>query len=317
MATEQIYIDANSIKVGAPMPFSVYTADRKLLLARGRVVESERMRDSLIRSGRYQSNGCDIELWLPDADTEVVPDAKSSSAAGSEAPLDSYVREFSGTTGQSRIGVRVSRDETSESFPCWVLGADVTHGLVITAPARADRSLMAISEGETWVFRLLYMTAVCKFSSTVRKVYFDPVPALSVALPRQVELRHVRTSPRVSSCLRGTVNVGKEISVLVSDIGVGGVRLAVERSLLELKIGQQVPVSFSIPMLGVDYAFNVSATIVSAHTELESRYPGLQFVGARIDALSETQRLVMHSYVFERAATDCNALWKVLTANAG
>jgi hypothetical protein len=46
-------MDHDRIVVGKPLPFSIFTADGKLLLAQGRVVETERLRDMLVRNGHH------------------------------------------------------------------------------------------------------------------------------------------------------------------------------------------------------------------------------------------------------------------------
>jgi hypothetical protein len=251
-------------------------------LAKGQVVESERMRDHLVRVGR-RGNGVAVGR-------EAVND-NAHGAAIIEDPFAAYTHDFNTAAGQARIGARLSREESSENYPCWVLGADNVHGLIVTAPCKPDRSLLPITEGQTWVFRLLYLTAACKFSGTINKVQFDPTPILHVSPPRQVEMRTIRTSPRVATCVRGSIDVGKNIPALISDIGIGGVCVAVERTATELQKGQQMQVNFCIPMLGVNYNFKVPATVISVRAEFDKRFPTLQFAGAKIEAQSEIERL--------------------------
>jgi hypothetical protein len=226
------------------------------------------------------------------------------------------MRDFHGAVGSSRVGVRVSREDSSETYPCWVLGADEQHGLIITAPAKPDRSIVPVTEGQTWIFRMMYLTAAVKFNGTVRKVQFEPTPLMNISLPKQVELRHVRASPRVATCMRATIDYGKEVPVLITDIGVGGMRVAMERERWDPKPGHRITLTFEITMLAQDYHFKVPATVVSKPHELDKRYPTLSFAGLKIEAQSETEKLVLHSYVFERTALDFNALWKSLTQAA-
>ena len=305
MASHEALKDHESIVVGNALPFSVYSADRKLLLAKGQVVESEGTRDQLLRAGRYQSAGSALEL-------SVAEDSRHGKVPFVD-PLDTYSRDFNSAVGNSRVGVRVSREDTGESYPCWVLGADEQYGLIITAPAKPDRSIVPVGEGQTWTFRMMYLTAAVKFHGTIRKVQFEPTPLMNVSLPKQVELRHVRTSPRVSACLHATIECGKEVPVLITDIGVGGMRVAIERTRWEPQPAQRITLIFDMAMLGQDYHFKVPATIVGKVHELDNRYPLLWFAGLKIEAQSEIEKLVLHSYVFERTALDFNALWKALT----
>jgi len=297
--------NVDAIIVGSPIPFSVYNADRKLLLAKGRIVESERMRDILLQQGKYQSNSSALEL----TESEI---GEAEHTRSTESPMEVFAREFLGSSGQSRVGVRVSREENGDGYPCWIVGADETHGLIVTAPTKPDRSLVPASEGQVWTFRMMYLTAVVKFQATVRKVQFEPTPMLYLSIPKQVEMRQIRSSPRVSVCFRGTLDFGHPIPMLVADLSTHGLRIAVERKTCELKAGQRIKVNFSIRVLDKDYTFKVPATVISPRHELDKRYPELQFVGLKIEAQSETELLVLHSYVYERSATEFNALWKTL-----
>ncbi len=54
MSTAFPLTEKDRIQVGKPLPFSVFGADGKLLLAAGRVIESDRMREMLLRIGRYR-----------------------------------------------------------------------------------------------------------------------------------------------------------------------------------------------------------------------------------------------------------------------
>jgi len=306
MASHQSFTDHDSVVVGRTLQFSVYSADRKLLLAKGQVVESERIRDQLIRAGKFQSLGSELEL-------STAEDSRSSHVTVAENPLDAYVRDFHNATGTTRVGVRVSRDESGDSYPCWVVGADELHGLIITAPTNPDRSIVPVNEGQTWIFRMMYLTAAVKFHGTIRKVQFEPTPLINVSLPKQVELRHVRASPRVGACIRAVIDYGKELPVLITDIGVGGMRVALERDRWDPQPGHRVTLVFEIPMMGQNYHFKVPATVVSRPHDLDKRYPAMSFAGLKIEAQSETEKLVLHSYVFERTALDFNALWKALT----
>ncbi len=88
MVDHPSYIDASSIVVGSPLPFSVYSAERKLLLAKGRVVESERVRNLLIQSGRFQGAGTALEL----SEADIAEDP--ANVVHVEDALTAYAREF-------------------------------------------------------------------------------------------------------------------------------------------------------------------------------------------------------------------------------
>jgi len=308
-------LDQGRIIIGQPLPFSVYSADRKLLLAKGQIVESERVRQLLLRAGRYQSDGTALVLAAGStaASQSVGRSAQSEVAAVEDRPLDLYMREYMVASADARVGIRLSRDESGESFPCWILGADANNGLIVSAP-ESGRSFVTVTEGQTWIFRTMYLTAAVKFTAIVRKVQFEPLPALNISTPKQIELRHVRSSPRVAACVRGVLSIdsGKELPMLVTDISATGLRIALERKMCEPKPGQRVTVSFAINMLGRDYSFKVPAIVINRRSELEQRNPELCFVGLKIESQTDLEKLVLHSYVYERMMLEFNPLWRVL-----
>ena len=311
-------IDGRHIVVGAPLPFSVYRADRKLLLAKGAIVESERVRETLLRNGRYRGDSQTQEL-APDA-TAVAPKHRDGREAplepeesGRVSPLESYEQELASAAADARIAVRLSLDERGESFLCWILGAHESYGLIVTAPCHADGGLVPVHEEQTWIFRTLYLTAAIKFHGAIRKVQFQPVPLLFVA-PSSVEMREVRRSPRVATCLKGTIHSGTEIPALISDASVGGVCLVVDRKRHVFEVGQSLGLGFRLMVLGQEHDLRASATVMVVRQELDKRYPHLSMAGARVEDYTDSQRLILHGFVYERMVRSLGPLWRVLLA---
>jgi hypothetical protein len=311
-------IDGRDIIVGAPLPFSIYRSDRKLLLAKGAIVESERVRESLIRNGRYRSESRTQELAADAAaPSSRQRDARDTPMEFDEAvlvsPLESYERELASAAADARIAVRLSLDERGESFLCWILGAHESYGLIVTAPSHADGSLVPVHEDQSWIFRTLYLTAAIKFQGVIRKVQFQPVPLLFVG-PTGVEMREVRRSPRVATCLPGTIRAGGEIPTLISDMSVGGACLAVDRKRHVFEIGQSLGLDFRLAMLGQEHELKAAATVVTVREELDKRYPQLSIAGVRVEDYNDFQRLTLHGFVYERMVRSLGPLWRVLLA---
>jgi len=157
---------ANDIVVGRALPYSVYGADKTLLLAKGQIV-SERIRDALLRNGVMRSATED--------------DAFPTAAAVDErievpepCPLQALRNHYAKAFGTARLGFRMSRDDRSEAYTAWVIGTHEQRGLILSAPVSRDNSLVAVSDGQTWVFRAFYGTAAFRFAGGVRKVAFEP-----------------------------------------------------------------------------------------------------------------------------------------------
>src|SRR5690348_8799307 len=67
--------ERDRIEVGKPLPFSVFTAEGKLLLAAGQVVASERLRELLLKTGQSRAI----------IDTGMVADPLSTTRSAREA----------------------------------------------------------------------------------------------------------------------------------------------------------------------------------------------------------------------------------------
>lgn len=319
MSSKDILLNPACINVGQQLPVSIYSVDRKLLLAKGAVVESASVRERLLRLGHYQGGGAAMELD-PGATASIrrTPNSDAAleelAAAVEESPLKAYAREAA-TGSRPRVGVRMSREDSTESFLSWILGADEQYGFIVTAPYTAARSLISVAEGQTWLFRMIYMTAVIKFQATIHKMHFQPFPLLHLSPPHRLEMRNVRASPRVAACLNATLVGDSDVPALITDISVGGMCVAVDRRQHEFKPNEQTVLLFTVELLGKAYTFNTPCNVVSLKDDLQKLHPLLSFAGVRVDLQCEQDRLVLHGLVFERIALGFDALWRVLLAN--
>jgi hypothetical protein len=320
MSSKDSLLNPAYINVGQQLPVSIYSAERKLLLAKGTVVESASVRERLLRLGHYQGSGTGMDLDL--AETTAIRRASIGGATSEdlapepeESPLNAYAREA--TAGnRPRVGVRMSREESGESFLSWILGADEQYGFIVTAPHTATRSLVSVAEGQTWLFRMIYMTAAIKFQATIHKVHFQPFPLLHLSPPHRLEMRNVRASPRVAACVNATLVGNPDVPALITDISVGGLCIAVERRHHEFMPNEQAALCFTIELMGKSYAFKTPCHVMSIKDDLQKLHPQLSFAGVRVDLQSEHERLVLHGLVFERIALGFDALWRVLLSNS-
>src|SRR5215469_2270581 len=116
-------VDKRWLAIGKPLPFSIYESQRKLLLAQGHVVESDRSLQRLLDHGTY---------YKPES--AAVPGEVIEEAAEADPvdPLTALVRDYSNITQRTRCGVRIAPKETGESYLCWVIGVShESRGLVM------------------------------------------------------------------------------------------------------------------------------------------------------------------------------------------
>jgi hypothetical protein len=190
LGSRRIPVDRDHIVLGQALPFSIYRSDNELLLlAKGQVVGSAAMRETLIREGfvtlekAASGNGANA--------------TREDEERPQKNPLVEYERELTAAAEQARVAARISRGKSNESYLSWLLGGDESYGLMFTAPRRADGNMVSLLEGDNCTFRMMHTTAAIKFVGTIRKVLFQPAPLLYV-VPGSVEMREVRGCPRVA-----------------------------------------------------------------------------------------------------------------------
>lgn len=299
----KIALDKSGIVSGRPLPFSVFDPGRNILLAAKGQVVTDGMRETLLRNGLVAvadegaAHGCGSEM----------------NEAVERSPLFNLRLQYARASAISRSGFRISRDERSDSYPCRVLGISERRGLLLTAPARDDRSYVAISEGQSWLFRTFYATAAIRFTSVVEKVLFDPFPYFHVEVPAMVEVRHIRRMQRVSACLNATLALATPTEAVIVDLSSSGMRIGVKDDVL-LQEGQTLSLAFRITVLSQPRDLHVNATVARCLGNADSQHPHVRFYGLGVEPQSDLDRMTLHAYVQDCVIRDLDGLSKVFSA---
>lgn len=297
-------MDKNDIVVGKPLPFSIYGADKMLLLAKGQLVESERVRAALIRNGVLQNGN------------SLGPAVKTGSPAIDEgrtklSPLAVLRHDYQNLSSRSRFGLRMSREDGGESYLCWVVGYADRRGLILTAPTREDRTFVSVTEGQTWLFRTFYATAAFRFNAVIQKVLFDPFPYLHIQLPQMIDMRLVRKMPRAQVCVNATVSGDQEMQAVIVDMSVSGLRLALAENCTLAK-DQSVALSFTVPLLNKQHTLKMTGRVMSCYGNSDIKHPGISFHGLNVEPVSELDQLVLHGFVQQHLVSELDSMWQML-----
>jgi hypothetical protein len=294
--------------IGKPLPVSIYDSQRKLLLAQGHVIESERSLGRLLEQGLYyKAEGRAVDDGV--VEEAAVPDPVD--------PLTALVRDYSNIPQRSRCGIKIAPKETDDSYLCWVIG--VSHEnrcLVMTAPVRPDKSLAAITKGQVWFCRMFSSTSVFRFRGAIMKVAFEPYPYLHILVPEVIEKRLIRQLPRALVSLPGKLTVPAEHPVTVVDLSVGGARIAVDKKLV-LEVGTAVHLGASLEVLGQQREVDFSAKVATNYGVVDSRHPSVAFYGLAFEGLDERMVFMLHGYVQQRLASEYDGLGQVLALGGG
>jgi len=302
MASVTRFLEKDQVVVGKALPFSVFSHDGQLLLAAGRAVDTPRARQMLIQNGTHRST-----TPQEDSARERVEDT-SSHKQGALAALQ---RDYGTTSRGRRFAITMAPNETQEAYNTWVVGA-TEQSLIVTAPARPDGSLVAVTPGQTWLCRTFQVTSAFRFRATVLKVAFEPFPHLHLEAPKRVETRKVRGRPRASVFVSANLDTPDTVPCVIVDLSVTGGRIAVP-STVQVERNYVARLHVKLDMIDFHYDLSLQANIVGTFGVSDARHPEVAFYGIQFEGLSELEVLILHGYVNQHLAVELNGLWQVLS----
>src|SRR6185369_6002244 len=158
-------VEKDQIVVGQPLPFSIFSADGKLLLAAGRIVESDHARQILLNHGTRGGAR---------SDNNMPPRAAYDTAEHpTVCPLTTFQNSYRRGNATHRFPLSMARNETAEAFRTWVIGV-YDRIMVVAAPVRSNGALVAVIAGQAWLCRTFQATSAFRFHGTVLRVAFEP-----------------------------------------------------------------------------------------------------------------------------------------------
>lgn len=296
-------VDKRFILLGRPLPYSVYDGDRKLLLAQGRMVDSDRIRERLLKHGMYCARELDRIAVGEDEEPEgIVLD-----------PLKLLSQDYPNWAQPKRYSVFISATESGEGYVCGVVGVSTANRcLILTAPSRPDKSLVAVTKGQIWHCKLFNATTVYKFRALVLKVGFEPFHYMHLEVPQNIEKRVIREMPRATTNLEATVTTTGTLHAIMVDLSVSGARVAVDAAAT-LKAGHEVELRATVNLLGRSHSLQLFAKVIAAYGKVEPRHPNVQFFGLQFAPLPEQTELVLHAYVQQQLVRQYDGLGQALT----
>lgn len=197
-----------------------------------------------------------------------------------------------------------------KTFPVTVMG--VVNGrnqLIVTAPTTPEGGLIAVHKGQTLVCRWVNASSAFKFDAHIIKILFEPIPLLYLELTG-ARRRAVRTLPRALVTLRAIVRTPAVHNALITDLSVGGSRIAVDAGVA-LQKAQELELVAKPQMLGREFLVTLRCTVTGA-IDMGRRAPAVRHFGLRFENPTDHDILVLHACVQQSLALELDALTHLL-----
>jgi hypothetical protein len=294
--------EKDQIVVGESLPFSIYTMDKKLLLAAGRVVENERTLEMLCANGHFRS--------VLDSDT-AAPKESTKDTANTSDTLQSLRKDYDTSDAGHRLSIMLAQNETEEACPAQLLG---THEncVIVTAPVRRDGSVMSVTPGQTLLCRAFQVTSAFRFRATVLNVYSDPYPHLHLEIQKDIERRKVRGWSRANVFVHAELHNPDVVPCVIADLSAGGARVAVD-SRKTLERGQNADLILTLPVLHLNFDLKLNASVANPYGPSDARYPQISFYGLKFNAPGEREFLILQAFASSHLCVEFDSLGHLLS----
>lgn len=289
-----IKVGVKDVEIGKPLSHPLYDSNRKLLLKRGYVIETQHQCEMLIERGLYRNLN------------ERAAVASTAPRAGEDLPPP---REAITTLDATkiRIGDPIQMQSSADAprLVARLIGYAKNRGLIVTVP-ETDGDLVMLKEGQSFIVRFFSGQNAYAFTTVVAKQTNVPFPHLHLSYPREVRGLEIRKGSRIDVDIIAAIvmdpeGVANQGAGKIFNLSVGGAAL---RSAAPLgKKGDVVNVKFKVEIHEIQ-SFIVFDSVIRTITE-EKNVPGMPHVyGIQFINPDEAMVLALAAYVYQRIVDD-------------
>ena len=289
-----VKISAHDVEVGKPLPHPLYDGNRKLLLKRGYVLETEHQCEQLIERGLYRNIN----------ERSVAPGAPVDASAPQPREAITTLE-----ASKIRIGDPLHMQSSAEAPRLLVklIGYLKGRGLIVTVPG-ADGEFVMLKEGQSFVCRFFSGQNVYAFTTTVSKQTSVPFPHLHLSYPREVRGLEIRKGSRIDVELitAVTMDVGgenRQSSGKIINISTGGGALR-SKTPLGAK-GDVISVKFKI-QVGEVQTYMVFDSIIRAASQDASDPSMPNLYGLQFLAPEPNMAMALTAFVYQRIVDEAH-----------
>lgn len=174
--------------------------------------------------------------------------------------------------------------------------------VLVSHPMHEDK-LLFVKKGESFLVRGFSGTKTYDFSSDVINVCLAPYPYLHLSFPAQINAVSMRSAMRIKIRLVCSIkhkDAERPLTATIDDMSISGARI---QSKLPIgKIGDEIEVSFRIPLDGVDQLLMVPAIIRNQSKDPESVGEANQVTGLEFVQSEGNERNVLQYFIYKNLA---------------
>lgn len=290
----------SDIKLGEPLAFPVYDADRNLLLNRGVAVTSRSQLDALIEKGLFRERDREVPPAprsenLPADD----PGPGRSSPAGRPAEETLDLDALKLMPGDS-LQLQPLLEGQVERWTVRVIGQLKPRSLLVTAPL-VDGRLIFIKDGQTYLVRAFSGLNVCAFKARVLKSQLQPYPYLHLSWPDGVQAMRIRKAMRAPASIITAVHESEDGrqqgAGRIVDISVGGAKVVSSAPLGNKD--DSLWLSFKVRLGDMEEYVKTPAVIRTTGEETDEEGKTMKTYGIQFGDLNQSQRLIIMNLVYQ------------------
>jgi hypothetical protein len=232
------------------------------------------------------------------------------------SPMERFARDCADQLRRRRAELMVQPVGSERKFTVEMFGLLLTgRTIAVSAPANADRSLVAVMPGALLRCRWLNPSTVFQFDAAIKKLVFEPVPMLYLGDLHAIQSRELRGLPRARAALPASLGTPSAVPALVTDLSVSGAQIALAAGP-PLAVGQTVELSLQHSLFHREFMLTLNCRIAADQGALDHNHPSVHFYGLVFDAPNENQQLILHGIVQEHLAREADRLGQLLLSEA-
>ena len=277
------------LTVGQPTKWDVFDPKGAILIARGTVVESAQVLDSLVQRHGVR----ELDFGPKAADMEKLTARRASEGDSREVRMhfeDTRIKPGDSLQLQEAVGV--------DRMPVKLIGYQKGRSVIVTNPVQKGSPIF-LREGTVFVARIFSGQLAFAFKCSVLANPTKPYPHVHLSFPAELVGLKVRRDERVK--LRVIVafdlDDGQSGSGVFSNLSTGGAQLLTRAA--KIAPGTGIVVKFELALGGVEYLLELTGVVRAAvantdEPELGAGY-GLQFA-----EVSPEDSLIISAFVFQQ-----------------